>query len=67
MSKNRLKEIAKFFSGFEAFHALFHAYMTITGTSLILLGLTISPASSLFAAAFSAAVAVLLAWYGWKK
>lgn len=67
MTKNRFKEIAKFFSGFEAFHALFHGSLAVTGTSLTLLGFTISPTGSLCAAAFHVAFSAFLAWYGWKK
>lgn len=27
---NRKREIAKFFSGFEAFHTIFHGYLLVT-------------------------------------
>ncbi len=30
---NRKKEVAKLFSGFEAFHTLFHGYLLLSGTT----------------------------------
>lgn len=37
---NRPKEIAKFFCGFEAFHAIFHAYLWFSGTEFSAFGVT---------------------------
>lgn len=67
MAKNRLKEIAKFFSGAEAFHAIVHAYFGMTDMNLTLLGFSLSPDSSLIAAGFNIVISILLGLYGWKR
>lgn len=61
----RLKEMAKFACGWEAFHAVFHAYFWVSGFSLTLFGFTATPTVSLFAAALAAVNSALLGLYAW--
>lgn len=62
----RWKEVAKFFSGFEAFHALFHAYLWLSGTAFTALGFTTSPAWNAMGTLLHGAIAVALGIYGWR-
>ena len=39
----RLKEVAKFVCGVEAYHAVVHAYLWFSGTSLPVFGITTTP------------------------
>lgn len=60
-----LKEIAKFASGAEAFHALIHAVFGLSGTTLTVFGMKETPKWHKKAALGNAFVAVLLALYAW--
>lgn len=64
---NRKKEIAKFFCGFEAFHAFFHAYLWLSGTTFTAFGITASPASSIVGLLLNGAIADILGIYGWRR
>lgn len=64
---NRMKELAKFGSGFEAFHAVANAYFWATGVSMPLFGVVTTPAMHLTSALVNGAIAAMLAAYGWKK
>jgi hypothetical protein len=61
----RLKEIAKFASGAEAFHALVHTYLWLSGTTLTVLGITATPTLNLMGAIVNAAISLLLGVYAW--
>ncbi|HVZ18576.1 MAG TPA: hypothetical protein VG897_15760 [Terriglobales bacterium] len=62
---NRQKELAKFFSGVEAFHAVLHGYLWLSGTTLIVLGITATPMVSLMGAIVNAIISVGLGVYAW--
>lgn len=61
----RLKEIAKFASGAEAFHAFVHTYLWLSGTTLTVLGITATPTLNIIGAIVNAAIALLLGVYAW--
>lgn len=61
------KEIAKFFCGFEAFHALFHSYLFLSGTTITIFGLTVTSNWNIFSLIFNGILAVILGFYGWKQ
>jgi hypothetical protein len=63
----RLKEVAKFFCGFEAFHAVAHTYFWSTGMTLTFVGITATPTVSLVGAVLNAAIALLLGAYAWGR
>ncbi len=60
-----LKEIAKFASGAEAFHAFLHAYLWLSGTTLTVFGITATASWNLMGAAVNAALSLLLGLYAW--
>lgn len=60
------REVAKFFSGFEAFHALFHAALLVSGTSFALFGIAVTPNLSTIGAVLHGALAVVLGVYAWR-
>lgn len=60
-----LREVAKFACGWEAFHAVAHAYCWCSGLTLSLFGFTATPTVSLVAALLAAVVAILLGLYAW--
>ena len=62
---SRLKEIAKFVSGVEAFHAFVHAYFWFSGTTLTVFGITQTPTLNIVSAAVNGIVAILLGVYAW--
>jgi hypothetical protein len=62
---SRLREIAKFASGWEAFHAVAHIYFWSADMTLAFLGITITPTVSLAGAVLNAAIALLLGLYAW--
>lgn len=64
---SRLKEIAKFASGWEAFHAVAHTYFWSTGVTLTFLGVTITPTVSLAGAVLNAALSLLFGLYAWGR
>jgi len=63
---NRKKEIAKFFCGGEAFHAVTHAYLLCSGTQLTVMGVTTTPALNAMSVLLSTAVTVALGIYAWR-
>lgn len=64
---NRKKEIAKFFAGFEAFHAVVHAYLWVTGTTLMVFGIATTPTLNAVSAVVNAAIALVLGIYAWRN
>ena len=67
MAKTYLKEAAKFFSGAEAFHAIFHAYFGLSDLPLTLFGFSLSPGGNMIAALINITLSLLLGVYGWKS
>lgn len=63
---NRKKEIAKFFSGWEACHTVFHAYFLASGTPLTVAGVSLTPTLNMVAVVIGGLVAFALGIYGWR-
>lgn len=64
---NYKKEIAKFFSGALAFHALVHVVLLFSGNPPItVLGIERTVPVNAVAAVISVFLAVLLGWYAWS-
>ena len=64
---NRKKEIAKFFCGVEAFHALVHAVLWLSGTTLTVFGITATPTWSIVGVIVNALIAFALGIYAWGR
>lgn len=64
---NRWKEVAKFFCGFEVFHAIAATYFWSAGMTLTYLGMTITPTVSAVGAVIHAVIALLLGLYAWGQ
>jgi hypothetical protein len=62
---SRLKEIAKFACGAEAFHAFAHAYFWFSNTTLIVFGITQTPTLNLISAIVNAVISFILGVYAW--
>ena len=63
---SRLREVAKFACGWEAFHAVAHTYFWSSGITPTFLGITTTPAISLVGAVLHAVIALLLGVYAWR-
>ena len=63
----RFKEFAKFACGFEAFHALTHAYFYLSKTTVTMFGITATPPLSFASALFNAIVCIVLGVYAWGR
>ena len=63
----RSREIAKFFCGFETFHALVHGYLWGSETALTVMGIQMGAAWNLFGLFLNAAIAVALGTWAWRK
>ena len=61
------KEIAKFFSGFEAFHTLFHAYLWVSGTTLTVFGITPTRTWNIAGVILNGGIALALGIYAWRQ
>lgn len=64
---NRKKEIAKFLCGAEAFHALIHAYLLVSGTQLTAIGITTTPTLNVVSVLVNAGLAFALGIYAWRQ
>jgi hypothetical protein len=62
---SRLKEIAKFACGWEAFHAVTHLYYWSENMTVGILGITVTPTVSLGGAVVNAVIALALGLYAW--
>ena len=60
-----MKELAKFFSGWEAFHAVFHFYLFFSATHFEMFGLHLEPTTNLVGGMVGVVAAIALAAYGW--
>lgn len=65
--RNRKKEFAKFLCGGEAFHAIFHVYLLLSGTELTVLGITTTPSSNIVSVAINAGISLALGLYAWRQ
>lgn len=61
----RLKEIAEFVCGAEAFHAIVHTVLWLSDTTLIVFGIKEAPALHLAGAIVNALISLALGIYGW--
>lgn len=61
------RELAKFGSGFEAFHAVAHVYLAVAHVNLTIFGFTQTYTWNVVNAVVHAAIAVLLARYAWRS
>ena len=59
------KEIAKFACGAEAFHAVAHATLWLSGTTLTVFGIRITPTWHRTSAIINAAISMALGTYAW--
>lgn len=64
---SRLKEIAKFACGAEAWHAFTHAVLWFSGTTVPVLGITETPTVHMWGAIVNAVIALLLGLYAWGQ
>lgn len=62
---DRLKEIAKFACGVEAFHSFIHAYFWLSGTTLTVFGITQTPTWNIVGVVVNAVVSFALGIYAW--
>lgn len=60
------KEVAKFVSGAEAFHAFIHACFWLSGTTLNVFGFKEKPKLHMMAAIANAVVSLILGFYAWR-
>lgn len=63
---DRLREVAKFVCGFEAFHTVFHGYLWLTGTTMTVLGITLTPSMNMLGAILNGAISVIIGIYAWR-
>lgn len=64
---SRWKEIAKFLCGFEAFHALLHAYLWASAIKLTIGGMELAPSVNAIGFALNAIFALLLGVWAWRS
>ncbi len=62
----RLREIAKFACGGEAFHAFSHAIFWFSGTQFTVLGITETTTLHVLGVFVNAAIALTLGLYAWR-
>lgn len=65
MKTTRKTDVAKFFCGFETFHALGHGYFWLSGHPDTFLGITAVPAWNMVGTLLNAAIAIFLGLYAW--
>ena len=61
-----LKEVAKFATGFETFHALLHGYLWLSGTTISLFGITATPTWSMASTVVNGFITLALGFYAWR-
>lgn len=61
------RELAKFGSGFETFHAIAHAYLAVAHVNLTIFGITQTYAWNVVSAVVNAGISLLLARYAWRS
>ena len=60
------KEIAKFACGFETFHALSHAYLWLSGTTITFFGFQFGPTWNIAGVIINGLIALGLGTYAWR-
>jgi len=60
-----LKEIAKFASGAETFHAAMHAGFWLSDATFTVFGITVTPMLNVAGAVVNAVIAIALGVYAW--
>lgn len=60
------KEIAKFFCGAEAFHAVIHVYLLLSGTQLTVMGISTTPTLNILSIFVTSAITLALGIYAWR-
>ena len=63
---NRKKEIAKFLCGFETFHALTHAVLLASWTTISVFGVSLTPTWHIVPLTVVILIVFALANYGWN-
>jgi hypothetical protein len=63
---SRLKEVAKFACGAQAWHAFTHTVLWFSGVTIPVLGITESPAVHMWGAIGNAIIGLLLGLYAWR-
>lgn len=63
----KMSEIAKFCSGVAANQVLTHAALSVSGTQVVMFGITYSPITNTVAAGFWAVATAALVYAGWGK
>jgi hypothetical protein len=63
---NSLREIAKFASGAETFHAFIHFVLWFSGTTLTVLGFMETPTVHMWGAIGNAVIALALGVFAWR-
>lgn|GEM_PF-1391064 len=61
------RELAKFFCGFEAFHALAHAALAFSGTTITVLGIDLRPGWHWGSILINGSISVALGLYAWRR
>lgn len=64
---SRLKEVAKFACGAEAFHAFGHAALGLTDTTVSAFGMTWGPMWHIAGVIANAVISLLLGIYAWRR
>lgn len=64
---SRLKEVAKFACGAEAFHAFLHVALWFSGTTLVVFGFKETPVVHLVGAVVNGVISLLLGLYAWRR
>lgn len=67
MTIEKKREIAKFASGAEAFHAFAHGVLWLGEAKLTLFGITFVPGLIAVGLFVNAAIAAALCWYAWSE
>jgi len=64
---NNVREVAKFASGAEAFHAFFHAMLGLTGTTLTVFDITAGTTWHIVGAIINALISLAFGYYAWGR
>ncbi len=62
----RLREVAKFACGAEAFHAFYHAVLWLSGTNFTVLGVTQTSTWNFIGVLGNAVISFALGLYAWR-
>lgn len=62
---NTKREVAKFFCGFEAFHAIVNAALWLAGQTITIIGITYTPTLYMWGVIVHGIIALWLGYYAW--